>query len=533
MKPIIEIKNLNISIDGKKILKDINLGINEQESLAILGPGGSGKSTLLHTLRGINDFELTSGEITYHLSKCGCGNIAAPSKEGTPCRDCGKTMEPFALRYPADVETKNWHNFTEKIALMLQRSFGVFIFITALENVMDSLRKVGCPDAKRIERATKLLEEVGLSHRAMETGLHLSGGEKQRLVLARQLAKYPILMLADDPTSTLDSGMSEVVLEAIKNVKEKYRMTTIFSTQSPQLVGNLADRALVLKNGEIVFDGSPAEALSSYIRPLAKARKRNEAEVGEPLIQVRDVKKYFYSLRKGIVKAVDGVSLDIYRGEIFGVVGASGSGKTTLVRLIAGMGSPAAYTDLYAPGGRASLNYEGSVHIRYEDEWIDMKVVGPERGQVTAKIGMLHQEYVLSQEGNMLYNLTGSEEPDKKYIERAINSLELVGFDRNYAEEILQKTMYMMSEDEKHRCAMARILVKDPEIIMLDEPSESMDMIAKAHVIDTIHNIREETGKTFIVVSHDIDFVRHVCDRVARMDTGKVSKVGSPDKVLE
>ncbi len=532
MKSLIEIKKLNISIDGKKILKDINLDINEGESVAILGPGGSGKSTLLHTLRGINDFELTSGEITYHLSKCECGNLATPGKEGTPCRDCGKTMLPFSLRYPADTQTGDWNNFTEKIALMLQRSFGVFIFITALENVMDSLRKVGCPDAKRIERATKLLEEVGLSHRAMETGLHLSGGEKQRLVLARQLAKFPILMLADDPTSTLDSGMSDVVLEAIKNVKEKYRMTTLFSTQSPELVGKLADRAVVLKGGEIVFDGSPADALSSYIKPLSSARKRNGSEVGEPLIQVRDVKKYFYSFRKGIVKAVEGVSLDIYRGEIFGIVGSSGSGKTTLVRIIAGMGSPAAYSDICTPGGRASLNYEGNVHIRYEDEWIDMKVVGTERGKVTSKIGMLHQEYVLSQEGNILYNLTGSEEPDKKDLEMAINSLELVGFNREYAEEILKKTMYMMSEDEKHRCAMARILIKDPEIIVLDEPSESMDPIAKAHVVETIHNIREGTGKTFIVVSHDYDFVRHVCDRVARMTAGKISGIGSPDKIL-
>lgn len=527
MNPLIEIKNLNISIDGKSILKNINLNINEGESVAILGPGGSGKSTLLHTLRGINDFELTSGEVTYYLSKCECGNLEAPSKNGTQCRDCGNTMFPFTLRYPTDTGTGNWHNFTEKIALMLQRSFGVFIFISALENVMDSLSKVGCPDAKKKERAAQFLEEVGLSHKAMETGLHLSGGEKQRLVLARQLAKFPILMLADDPTSTLDGGMSDVVIDAIKNVREKYRMTTLFSTQSPELVEKLADRAVLLKNGEIVFDGSPAEALSSYIRPLTKTRKRNGSEVGEPLIQVRDVKKYFYSLRKGIVKAVDEVSLDIYRGEIFGIVGSSGSGKTTLIRLIAGMGSPAAYTDLCAPGGRASLSYDGNVHIRHEDEWIDMKIVGPERGRVTSKIGMLHQEYVLSQEGNILYNLIGSEDPDKKDMERAINSLELVGFERGYAEEILKKTMYMMSEDEKHRCAMARILVKDPDIIVLDEPSESMDPISKAHVVETIHNIREETGKTFIVVSHDIDFVKHVCDRVARMNEGKVSKISN------
>lgn len=530
MNPLIEIKNLNISIDGNRILKDINLKINEGESVAILGPGGSGKSTLLHTLRGINDFELTSGEVIYYLSKCECGTFGAPSKDGTPCRRCGKTMVPFALRYPTDMETGDWHNFTERIALMLQRSFGVFIFISALENVIDSLRIVGYPDTKRKERATQFLKEVSLSHKAMETGLHLSGGEKQRLVLARQLAKFPILMLADDPTSTLDSGMSDVVIDAIKTVREKYHMTTLFSTQSPELVGKLADRALVLNNGEIVFDGSPVDALSSYIRPLTKKRNKN-SEVGEPLIQVRDVKKYFYSLSKGIVRAVDGISLDIYRGEIFGIVGSSGSGKTTLVRLIAGMGSPAAYTDISAPGGRASLSYDGNVHIRYEDEWIDMKVVGPERGKVTSKIGMLHQEYVLSQEGNILYNLIGSEEPNDTDIERAIGSLELVGFERRHAEDILKKTMYVMSEDEKHRCAMARILVKDPEIILLDEPSESMDPIAKAHVVETIHNIREETGKTFIVVSHDLDFVKHVCDRVATVKDGKVSDIRSPDIV--
>jgi methyl coenzyme M reductase system subunit A2 len=530
----VEITDLSVNIKDTPVLKNINLTIHDGESVAVLGRGGSGKTTLLHVIRGIGDYTVTSGDVTYHGALCPrCEKIYPPSKSGSNCVFCETQLEPVTIKYSESKDEHIWHVLTKSIAIMLQRSFGVHIFKTVLDNVIESLMIADYPAEHQKERAMELLKAVNLEHRWIETGLHLSGGEKQRLVLARQLAKSPSLLLTDDPLSTLDGNTAERVLSAIQHAQEKYNITLIFTTQSQETVKALSKRAVLLDRGEIIMDGDAMEVVETF-KSMAGTVTKKTVELGEPVIQVRDVKKKFYSYRKGLVKAVDGVSFDVYEGEIFGLIGHSGSGKTTLARLIAGVGTTGAYEDIANPLERAKLNYEGEIFIKEPEsgEWISMKYLGEERGRVSKGVKMLFQEYALSQDGDILYNLTGKHNPSHEETEQAAEALQLVGFTREDAEKTLVKNMYQLSEDEKHRCAIARVLMFDPQIIILDEPSESMDPMVKTHVINTIHDIRAQTGKTFLIISHDTEFVRHLCDRVAHMKDGKITELGPTEEVL-
>jgi methyl coenzyme M reductase system subunit A2 len=178
----------------------------------------------------------------------------------------------------------------------------------------------------------------------------------------------------------------------------------------------------------------------------------------------------------------------------------------------------------------------GEVHVRVGDEWVDMKKPGPEcRGRAVKYMGILHQEYGLYNHRTIIDNLTESIGIDLPYelaVRKAINTLISTGFTEEKAKSILSKMSDEVSEGERHRIALAQILMKEPVIIVMDEPTGTMDPITKKDVTRSILKAREKMGDTFVIVSHDMDFLEEICDRVALMRNGKIVDIGAPAAVL-
>ena len=238
------------------------------------------------------------------------------------------------------------------------------------------------------------------------------------------------------------------------------------------------------------------------------------------MVVARDLVKRYISVDRGVVKAVNGVTFEVQTKEIFGIIGKSGAGKTTLSGIIAGLIEPTS----------------GEMNIRIGEEWVDMTKPGVEqRGRATPYIGLLHQEYDLFPHRTVLDNLTdaiGLEFPKELAMRKALVTLRMAGFSEEKSKEILERMPGQLSEGERHRVALAQVLIREPRLVILDEPTGTMDPITKIDVKHSIMHAREEMEETFIVVSHDMDFVRDICDRLALMRGGKIVQIGKTAEVL-
>ncbi|MDL2246480.1 methyl coenzyme M reductase system, component A2 [Methanobrevibacter sp. OttesenSCG-928-K11] len=515
----ITIKNINKSFNGIKVLKDINLTIEEGQTVGILGRSGSGKSVLINMLRGTKEYMPDSGQIIFEIAVCEeCMRVEPPSKDGLKC-SCGGEYK---------LQTADFFNcdrilfaaIKRRIAIMLQRNFALYDEETVIENVM---RAMGDEDdyEELLYAALDYLEMVQMNHRITHIARDLSGGEKQRVVLARQLAKKPMLFLADEPTGTLDPQTAEKLHNTlIESVKDE-NITMLLTSHWPEIMYKLADHVIWLDKGEIREFGDPSIVVDNFLATVPLPEKKEDPDIGEPEIIINHIKKHYYSIERGVIKAVDDVSLEVNKKEIFGIVGLSGAGKTTLTRMLIGLTEPSS----------------GEIEVRLGDEWIDMTKVGPlNRGRVIPYIGLLHQEYSLYPHRTILGNLTDAislELPAEFGKIKAIDVLTAVGFDEEEANNMLDKYPDELSGGEKHRVALAQVLIKEPKIIILDEPTGTMDPITRVMVTDSILKAREDLDQTFLIISHDMDFVLDVCDRAALMRGGKVLQTGKPEDIVK
>jgi methyl coenzyme M reductase system subunit A2 len=522
MTPFIEIKNLRVGFDGVDVLKDINLEMKEGEILGILGKSSAGKSILMHVLRGVEAFDDISGSVVYHLARCSkCGYIDLPSKAGTACPRCKAAFEKLEADFvKLPIHDPLRRDITRRIAIMLQRTFALYGDERVIVNVMNALNEIDELGPDAIHKAADLLDQVNLSNRMMHIARELSGGEKQRVVLARQLVKNPVLLLADEPTGTLDPKTAKLVHESILNAAKNYKMGLIITSHWPHVIEELSHRALWLDEGKIIMVGAPSEVASAFMKEVGTIGEQEEVKIGQPIIRAHDLHKTYFSLDRGIVRAVNEVSFDVKEGEIFGIIGVSGAGKTTTSKIISGLLQPTT----------------GSIEVRIGDEWIDMTQRGPDKkGRATKYIGILHQEYSLYPHRNVIDNLTesiGLDLPVELGERKAIQTLMTAGFTEKKAKEILTKMPDELSEGERHRVAMAQVLIKEPRILVFDEPTGTMDPVTKIEVAKSILHARKGFGETFVIVSHDMDFVAQVCDRAALMRLGKIVDMGDTDAVL-
>jgi methyl coenzyme M reductase system subunit A2 len=518
--PIITVKNLSMDFDGFHALRDLNFEIREGEILGIIGRSGAGKTVLMHLLRGIEQ-PPTSGSITYHLAICErCSYVSYPSRAGNSCPFCGATLLPWDINLWNGAGEAHKDRVMHRTALMFQRTFALYGNDRVIENVLKALDDMGYPPEHSINRAADLIDRVRLTHRMMHIARDLSGGEKQRVVLARQLAKEPLMLFADEPTGTLDPHTARLVHDMLIDGVQTQGMGMVITSHCCQVIEDVAHRALLLDEGKIVMDDKPSQVISSFLSQYQEQGDSCEWVRGEPILIARDVMKKYMTVDRGVIRAVHDVSFDVAEREIFGIVGTSGAGKTTLSRIISGIITPTS----------------GEMNVRVGDDWVDMTKPGiEERGRAKGYIGLLHQEYDLYPHRTVLDNLTdaiGLEFPKELALRKTRISLTMAGFAPQVIESLLYKYPGQLSEGERHRVALAQVLIREPRLVVLDEPTGTMDPITKQDVRHSILTARQEMEETFIVVSHDLDFVRDTCDRVALMRGGRIVEVGPPAVVL-
>jgi methyl coenzyme M reductase system subunit A2 len=407
-----------------------------------------------------------------------------------------------------------------RTAIMFQRTFALYGDDRVIENVLHALDDIRYPQEHAVNRAADLIDQVRLSHRMMHIARDLSGGEKQRVVLARQLAKNPAMLFADEPTGTLDPDTAKLVHAMLLEAAQKNKMGMVVTSHFSQVIEDMASRALLLVDGEIATIGSPKTVIRSFTKDCHEMESLEPVELGGQILQARDVTKKYISVDRGVVKAVNMATFNVAKKEIFGIIGKSGAGKTTLSQIISGIIEPTS----------------GEMNILIGDDWVDMTKPGiNERGRAKEYIGLLHQEYDLFPHRTVLDNLTdsiGLEFPKELAIRKAVVTLRMAGFSEEKAREILDRHPQELSDGERHRVALAQVLIREPRLVVLDEPTGTMDPITKQDVKHSILHARDEMDETFIVVSHDMDFVRDICDRIALMRGGKIIDIGPTADIL-
>ena len=527
------VEDLEKDFEGELALQGINLRVKEGGSIGILGKSGSGKTVLMYALRGMKGYKPTKGSVIYHVSICpNCGRMETPSKKGTECPKCKEaTLDFQEVNLWENEGTPIFREIYNRNAIMQQRTFALFGEMPVLVNVIEALSDAGVPKRDQQMQAIRLLSKVNLTHRTLHVARDLSGGEKQRVVLARQLAKGPFCLFADEPTGTLDPITADAVHDAMRRNIDA-GLTTFVTSHWLEAITILTDDGLVLDKGQIVAFGKSKDLADKIeaeledpaaIAAMKELKEASSAKVKEdmPIVKVESCQKNFYAFDRGIIKAVDGVSFEVNEAEIYGIIGVSGSGKTTLSQILSGFKEPSS----------------GKILLRIGDDWVDMSIPGPEgRGRARPFISVLHQEYDLYHHASVLENLTdsiGLDMPAEIARAKAMHVLKAVGFPEEKIKSLLNLYPDNLGEGEKHRTALARALMTEPYILLLDEPTGTIDPETTQELIRSILKSRQELGQTYLIVSHDPFFVDSVCDRVMWLRLGKVVKIGKPKDIIE
>ena len=527
--------------DGTKVtaLKDVSFEVKEGEILGIMGKSGSGKSTLLRALRGVEHIDegsITVGEVTV-------------------------TPESSQFYY---------NNLKKETAIHLQRSFGIWPD-TVRENVLRKLyareyfdegdTNFEIAESEFGDEADELLELVSLAHKKDHYASVLSGGEKQRLIMARQLAKQPKALLLDEPATMACPKTKQEILDAVKKINKELNITVIVVSHLPEIQKYLADRVILLEDGEIADEGSAEEICDKFMEGMDDIVDIKNIATDEDVIQVNDIYKRFYLLTGGEVLQIEDVNFTVQKENILSIIGPSGAGKTVLLRMLGGLDDPD----------------KGEVLYDVEGKWADIDIPGMDRMKIRFKLGFMHQEFALSHYATVLNQLAtrlGYKNQDivKEAQERARkiglseelldsfylltdlpevearDRLRQVGLDADILDDlfpkfpetatkeavadifesldldmdILHRKSYELSGGQKVRVMLALILISRPKFLLLDEPFGDLDPVTLRDVTNALKTISEEYEITIVMISHNTDFIKELSNRAIFMDDGKI-----------
>jgi methyl coenzyme M reductase system subunit A2 len=551
------VKDYEVRSEKIRILDHIDLTVEDGEILGITGRSGSGKSTLLRIIRGVETFQEGTIEVD--------GEIVTP--------ESGIEGEKF---------------LKSVTAIHLQRNFGLWNG-PAIENIIRKLYyiKTGTEALPQIEHlphevaneydelfeeAMEYMKLVGLEHKALHSTNLLSGGEKQRVVMARQLAAKPKVLLLDEPVTMTGPDTKQEVLDVIKNLKEKLNIPIVLVSHLPEIHAYLADRLVFLENGKIAAGGEPLWVLKNFLKDMRPRKELVEPENKEVCIKVRDISKRYSLIRMGEVLNINNFSLDIYKGEILAIVGSSGAGKTTLMKLMEGLIKPKS----------------GTVEYLCNGEWVDVTDYSEKRMELRRIMSIMNQEFSMSVHSTVreqirfrlsikkkgaieyarkkarekglsdetldtIYRLPDMLEEEKDTALRELNLSDTIFSELFptvpvtdvdiYAKpvfealdlpmEVLDKTPYQISGGEHVRAFIALSLATSPEYLLLDEPFGDLDPVTLRDVTNSLKRINERFGTTIVLVSHHMDFVREVAHRAILIENGDLAMDGRPTDVCQ
>ena len=392
----------------------------------------------------------------------------------------------------------------------------------------------GMGGAKARARIIELLEQVGIPDpktRLASYPHQLSGGQRQRVMIAMALANEPDLLIADEPTTALDVTVQAQILQLLKDIQKRLGMSVLFITHDLGIVRKLADRVCVMNSGKIVEHGPVERVFTApehpYTRDLLAAEPKPDPAPPRPQAPVvvsTDDLKVWFPIKRGLmrkvvghIKAVDGISVEVRKGETLGVVGESGSGKTTLglaiLRLISSDG-PVVFMGHPIQGLKFKdmLPYRRDMQIVFQDPY----------GSLSPRMSVSD----VVEEGLWVHH------PHLKPAEReqrVIAALSDVGLDP----DTRHRYPHEFSGGQRQRIALARALVLEPTFIMLDEPTSALDMLIQAQMVDLLRDLQKKRDLTYMFISHDLRVVAALASRLVVLRHGKIVEAGAASDLFK
>jgi peptide/nickel transport system ATP-binding protein len=496
-------------------LDRVSLRVRAGEFTAIVGESGSGKTTLANAVLGLLP---ESAQVE--------ANVLALDGRST-----------------IGLTERQWSDIRGRIVGLIPQDPGASLnpvrTIGAQLAEVFELAKLKLSKSEIRRRSIELLEQVEIDNperRLRQYPFELSGGMRQRVLIAIAFGLNPKLLVADEPTSALDVTVQSQVLRVLDRLVEEHGTTVLFVTHDIGVATDHASRIVVMREGRIVEDGDVesivtvpqsdyTKTLVGRIREVAPTRipdvrftTTDATDVGlDDVIRVADLAKEYRIDRRHKHRAVDGVSFSVRRGETLAIVGESGSGKSTIAKMIIGLTAPS----------------EGAVEVLGKDiaalgqrerrqHWKDIQFVYQNPDSALDPRWSVHD---IVNEPLASFNV-GDTGLRRKRIADALDSV-------NLPTTALTKYAAELSGGQRQRVAIARALVVRPEIILFDEPLSALDVITQDQIVALLMDLQREQALTYLFISHDLSVVRRISHRVAVMRAGRLVEIGEIESVFE
>ena len=539
-KKILDVLGLNISFGENKqktsVVHDIDFSLYENEILAIVGESGSGKSVTSKAIMGLLQDKNAhiKGRINFEETSL----LTLSFKEFAKLRGNDIAMifqEPMSALNPS-----------------LTCGFQV-------AEILLHHKKVSASEVKK--EVLQLFEKVKLPRpQEMYTSYphQISGGQMQRVVIAMAIACKPKLLIADEPTTALDVTVQKEILQLLKDLQKQTGMSMLFISHDLALVCELADRVLVMYKGDIVEKGTVKEIFEAPKKPYTKAllgsrptldvrykvlptiasikdnsfipqsitsqqraKKHQKIYTKTPLLRVENVAKSYFS-RVGVfgqkqeIKAVNGISFDVFEGETLGLVGESGCGKSTLGKVILQLEKATKGSIFYKGKEITSLKCKDLRSLRKDIQLIFQD-----------PYSSLHPRKIIGQAIIEPMEVHGIGSSKKQRKEKAMELLSRVGLEASY----FHRYPHQLSGGQRQRVGIARTIAMEPKLVICDESVSALDISVQAQVLNLLNELKEDFGFTYIFISHDLAVVKYMADQLLVMNRGAIEEIGDADEI--
>ena len=539
-KKILDVLGLTISFGENKqkttVVHDIDFSLYENEILAIVGESGSGKSVTSKAIMGLLQDKNThiKGRINFEETSL----LSLSSKEFAKLRGNDIAMifqEPMSALNPS-----------------LTCGFQV-------AEILLHHKKVSASEVKK--EVLQLFEKVKLPRpQDMYTSYphQISGGQMQRVVIAMAIACKPKLLIADEPTTALDVTVQKEILQLLKDLQKQTGMSMLFISHDLALVCELADRVLVMYKGDIVEKGTVKEIFEAPKKPYTKAllgsrpkldvrykvlptiasikdnsfipqsitsqqraKKHQKIYTKTPLLRVENVAKSYFSKvgvfgQKQEIKAVNGISFDVFEGETLGLVGESGCGKSTLGKVILQLEKATKGSIFYKGKEITSLKSKDLRSLRKDIQLIFQD-----------PYSSLHPRKIIGQAIIEPMEVHGIGSSKKQRKEKAMELLSRVGLEESY----FHRYPHQLSGGQRQRVGIARTIAMEPKLVICDESVSALDISVQAQVLNLLNELKEDFGFTYIFISHDLAVVKYMADQLLVMNKGAIEEIGDADEI--
>ncbi len=513
IEPLISVQDLSVAFrqsgEDQLAVDRISFDIRHGETVALVGESGSGKS-----VSALSILKLLPYPSAHHPS----GRILFKGQDLI-------LSDENAMRRVRG----------EDITMVFQEPMTSLNPLHTIERQVGEILKVhrGMSDRDARARTLELLALVGIRDAESRLGAYphqLSGGQRQRVMIAMCLANEPDLLIADEPTTALDVTVQAQILKLLAELKSRLNMSMLFITHDLGIVRKVADRVCVMLKGQIVEQGTVEHVFGDpqheYTKKLLAAEPKGRAnpvandaptvvEAG-PIKVWFPIKRGFFRTIVGHVKAVDGVSVRIRKGETVGIVGESGSGKTTLglaiIRLVSSEG-PIVFLGNRIDGLRSSdiRPMRKDLQVVFQDPY----------GSLSPRMSVAE----IVAEGLQVQN------KDLSYLDRRAIVAQAL-FDVGIDPATMDRYPHEFSGGQRQRIAIARAIALEPQFIVLDEPTSALDMSVQVQIVELLRDLQKRRNLAYMFISHDLRVVRALANHVIVMQNGKVVEQGSAERIF-